>query len=194
MIVAFFDFDGTITQRDTFLDFVVFTHGRKNMMKGILRHFFSALGYKLGLVSGHLIKEKLLTHFYQGFSVVDMVALGNTYCATQLPLALREKALERIHWHKAQGHKVVVVTASVRYWVAPWCEGLGIDLIATQLAITDGVFTGKLSGENCIGKEKVNRIQKQFDAAAISYSYGYGNSRGDRELLAMVNESYYQCF
>lgn len=194
MIVAFFDFDGTITKKDTFLDFVAFTHGKKKMVKGILRYFITALGYKLGMVSGHTIKEKLLTYFYQNFSAVQMESLGHSYCDNQLPLTIRKKALEQIHWHKKQGHKVVVVTASISYWVAPWCKELGIDLLATNAEVKGEVLTGKLLGKNCIRQEKVNRIKKAYNLESITYSYGYGNSRGDRELLEMVDKKEYRFF
>lgn len=194
MIVAFFDFDGTITKRDTFLDFVSFSMGRMTMVKGILFHFFSALGYQLKIVSGHKIKEQLLSYYFKNKSSHEFQKLGEEYAQHRLSEIIYPKALDKINWHKNQGHKVVVVTASIAQWVEPWCNQHNLELIATEVAIEDGILTGKLKGKNCIGIEKVNRIYEAYDVQYITYSYGYGNSSGDRELLAMVNEKYYKLF
>lgn len=194
MIVAFFDFDGTITKKDSFLNFVAFTEGRSKMLKGVFIHFVSILGYILGLISGHKIKEKLLTYFYKGRSKEVLTELGIQYANTQLNTIIRPKARERIMWHKEQGHKVVIVTASISQWIKPWCEGLNIKYIATEIDIVNHLITGKLKGNNCIGLEKVTRIQKEYDISAMKYIYAYGNSKGDKELLNIANEKYYRFF
>lgn len=194
MIIAFFDFDGTITKRDSFLDFVAFTEGYPKMLKGVLIHTISILGYKLGWVSGHQIKEKLITYFYNGRSNDALVALGIQYSNTRLNTVIRPRAIERIVWHKNQGHEVVVVTASISQWIKPWCNHLNIKYIATELEIVNHLITGKLKGENCVGPEKVVRIKNEYDLKRLEYIYAYGNSKGDKELLEIANEKYYRFF
>lgn len=193
MIIAFFDFDGTITKKDSFLDFVSFTEGSFKMYKGVLVHLIPILGYKLGLISGHQIKEKLLTYFYKGRSENILTELGMQYSNTRLPNIIRPKAIDRIKWHKDQGHEVVVVTASILQWIKPWCDQLNIKYITTEIDVVNELITGKLKGENCIGPEKVVRIEKEYNIKSLEYIYAYGNSKGDRGLLEIANEKYY-CF
>lgn len=194
MIVAFFDFDGTISTKDSFIDFVTFSKGKLQMLKGVLRYFWTLIGYKFGLVSGHSTKEILLTYYYKGYSEKDFQELGRQYVTTKIKSIIRPKALERILWHKAQGHQVVVVTASIAEWIKPWCKQLEIQCIATELEVIDGLITGKLKGKNCIGEEKVNRIEKEYDIKKLEYIYSYGNSKGDNALLGIADEKYYRFF
>jgi len=194
MIIALFDFDGTITKKDSFLDFVAFTEGYPKMLKGVLVHLIPVLGYKLGWISGHQIKEKLLTYFYKGRPEGVLAELGVQYANTVLNAIIRPKAIDRIRWHKDQGHEVVVVTASISQWIKPWCDHLSIKHITTEIDVVNNLITGKLSGENCIGPEKVVRIQNEYDLNALEYIYAYGNSKGDKELLDIANEKYYRFF
>jgi phosphoserine phosphatase len=65
-------------------------------------------------------------------------------------------------------------------------------VIATELDFKDSIFTGKLLSRNCYGIEKVKRIQNYLATqAGFIYSYGYGNSVGDYELLDFVDEGYF---
>lgn len=194
MIVAFFDFDGTITKKDSFLDFVKFTHGKFKLRLGLFLYIFQILGYQLKWVSGQKIKEIFLTHYYKGVSEDQFKELGMRYCNSKLSEIIHTKALKRIEWHKNQGHHVVVVTASLSQWIKPWCDQLEIDLIATEIEIRDQQLTGKLKGKNCNGSEKVLRIKYIYDLDTVTYSYAYGNSSGDKELLAIADEKFYKYF
>ncbi len=194
MIVAFFDFDGTITTKDSFLEFIVFTKGRTNLLKGILANLPSVLGYKLGFVSGHSVKEKLITHFYKGQSIDTFSKNGKQYALKKMNTIIRHKAVERIKWHQEQGHEVVVVSASLKQWIEPWCETLNIKCITTEMEVVNKSITGKLKGKNCIGAEKVNQIKKAYSDVTLKYTYAYGNSKGDKELLAFADESFYRHF
>jgi phosphatidylglycerophosphatase C len=95
--------------------------------------------------------------------------------------------MERINWHKTQGHKVAVVSASIDYWLNDWCKLNGLDLISTTLELKNGKLTGRLSGKNCYGIEKVNRIKNRYNLAEFDQIYAYGNSAGDREMLLLAS-------
>ena len=170
MIVAFFDFDGTITQKDSFLDFIYFTKGKKAFFKGLLLHFFSLAGYKLSLVSGKAVKENLLTYFFKNTSIDDFKKMGIKYTENRLPVILNPKALAKIEWHKKQGHEIVIVTASINYWIQEWSNSLELSLISTQLEIKNNILTGKLLGANCNGIEKVNRVMLAYNVQKLEDS------------------------
>jgi phosphatidylglycerophosphatase C len=66
-------------------------------------------------------------------------------------------------------------------------------IIATELEFENNKFTGRLATPNCYGIEKTNRVNKYLadNNIIFDYSYGYGNSRGDYELLDFVNEGFF---
>ena len=194
MTVAFFDFDHTITTKDSFLDFIEYDKGKRGLYKAIVVHFIAIVGYKFGLVSGTVIKEKFLTFFFKGIKVEDFRRKGEGYTKHKLPQIINPKAFEKIEAHKKKGHEVVVVTASIDFWVFPWANSLGLHLISTQLEIKDGKLTGKIKGLNCNGKEKVNQIKKKYNLQNLKDTYAYGDSKGDKEMLKIVNHSFYRCF
>ena len=107
---------------------------------------------------------------------------------------VRPKAIEKINWHKNQGHKVVVVSASIECWLRPWCEKNGLELIATKLEIKDDIVTGKLLSKNCYGVEKVNRIKELYNIEKYDYIYAYGDSSGDKQMLELAHEKFYKPF
>jgi len=102
--------------------------------------------------------------------------------------------MRRLAWHKQQGHRCVVISASLDLYVRPWAIKEGFDdVIATLLDVKgDGCVTGKLSGANCFGIEKVRRLETLLGSREDYSLYAYGDSRGDRELLSFADYAYYR--
>ena len=194
MIVAFFDFDHTITTKDSFLDFITYVKGRRALYTAMLRFVLPSIGYKLGLVSGATIKERYLTYFFKDLPISQFKEWGTSYAKEQLPNIIHPKALARIKWHQSQGHEIVVVTASIDYWIVEWTNSMKLELIATQLEQNQALLTGRLDGGNCNGQEKVKRISAKYNFENIEDSYGYGNSGGDKPMLSLVNHRFYKYF
>ena len=59
--IAAFDFDGTITTKDTLFDFVKFHVGSKNFYKGLIFLSPILILYKLGFIRNDIAKQKLFT-------------------------------------------------------------------------------------------------------------------------------------
>jgi HAD superfamily phosphoserine phosphatase-like hydrolase len=89
---------------------------------------------------------------------------------------------------------VYLVSASAENWLAAWCQQLNIQLIATQLEINNGLVTGKILGHNCYGPEKVNRINAKIILHDYQQIHCYGDSSGDREMLALAHFPNYRLF
>ena len=88
---------------------------------------------------------------------------------------------ERLQWHLRQGHKVYVISASIEEWVKPFFRTLGdVTVLATKARPDLSGF----ASNNCYGQEKVERLLKAEPDRANYYLYAYGDSRGDREMLA----------
>ena len=200
-VVAAFDFDGTLTTSDTLMAFIRFTHGRSRLLFGFLLHAHWLLMMKLGLYPNGKAKEKVFSHFYKGTTHKQFVQWGREFAVIAETL-LNSHTVDILKQHLAEGHTVLVVTASIDEWVRPICERLGAStILATQVEVSpSGKLTGRFLTPNCYGKQKVTRLQEAFlrlsldhgslatTGAQESYKlYAYGDSRGDNELLAMAD-------
>ena len=194
MQLALFDFDGTITTKDSIMDFVRFAVGPFKFLIGVVLLSPLLVGYALRLVSNTFIKEFGFKLFFRNWDFSRFSKITSDYSRLRLPKLIREKALKQITWHKSQGHHVVVVTASFEEILADWCRNQQIDLISNTLDIQDGYITGKIKNENCYGPGKAEKIVKILDLKQYSHIYAYGDSDGDRAMFALADESFYRIF
>ena len=192
--LALFDFDGTITKDDSLLKFIRFVVGDVRFVFGLVVLSPILVAYKLKLIPNYKAKQKMLSWFFKGMSKEAFFKVANEYSLVHIDKILRPKAMEKISWHKAQGHKVVIVSASIDCWLRPWCEKNGLELIATKLEIKDDIVTGKLLSKNCYGVEKVNRIKEIYNLKDFEYIYSYGDSSGDKQMLELAHEKFYKPF
>ena len=194
MKIAFFDFDGTITTKDSLPDFIKFAIGKPKYYLGLCLLSPILLAYVLKLLPNHSAKEKMISYYFKGWSEKNFQTVADEYAAHQIDKIVRPKALEKLHWHQEQGHKVVIVSASMKSWLKKWCDAQNVELISTQLEIKQGKLTGKFATKNCHGNEKVNRIKEQYPLQDYSYIYAYGDSSGDKDMLKLANEAFYKPF
>lgn len=192
--ICFFDFDGTITDRDSLPDFIQYVVGKPAYYFGLLIISPMLLCYVLKLIPNHVAKQKLISHFFKDRDANTFQSIANQYSHERIGEILRPAAIERIKWHQQQQHKVVLVSASMQSWLQAWCNELDIELISTQLEIDNGRLSGLFATKNCHGQEKANRIRQQFNLEDYDYIYAYGDSSGDTEMLALANESQYKPF
>ncbi|OPZ60105.1 MAG: haloacid dehalogenase-like hydrolase [Deltaproteobacteria bacterium ADurb.Bin510] len=192
--LALFDFDGTITSRDSLLDFHVFAFGAGRVATELLRQAPWLGAYKLGLISNAAAKQRLLAAFWQGRSHADLAEAGRTYALSRIDAILRPVAAARLRWHRERSHEIAVVSASPPEWIEPWCKANGIPtMIGTLLELdADGKLTGRLATPNCHGPEKVRRIREHFNLADYASVYAYGDSRGDHEMLSLADHPTYR--
>ena len=194
MKIAFFDFDGTITTQDSLPDFIKFAIGKPKYYLGLCLLSPILLAYVLKLLPNHIAKEKMISYYFKGWPEKNFQTVADEYAALQIDKIVRPKALEKLRWHQEQGHKVVIVSASMKSWLKKWCDTQNVELISTQLEIKQGKLTGKFATKNCHGKEKVNRIKEQYSLQDYSYIYAYGDSSGDKDMLKLANEAFYKPF
>lgn len=189
--MAAFDFDGTLTTSDTLIAFIRFTHGRRRLLLGFMRHAHWLLMMKLGLYPNWKVKEKVFTHFYKGTSYEQFKQWGRGF-ADVVETMLNSQTVEMLRQHQAAGHIVCVVTASIDEWVRPVCERLGVGtLLATRIEVSAGAtLTGRFLSPNCYGAQKVARLLEVFPQRQSYRLYAYGDSSGDAELLAFADETW----
>jgi len=192
--LALFDFDGTITTRDSLPDFIRYAVGRPAYYAGLAALSPVLLAYLAGLVPNHAAKQKLLSWFFRDWPAERFHSLAARYSSQRIDGMLRAEAIGKIDWHRQRGDRVVVVSASVQDWVQPWCENRGLELVATRLAVENGRLNGRFSTPNCHGEEKVRRIREYLDLDAYGRVYAYGDSHGDEAMLAIADEAFYRRF
>jgi len=195
-VVAAFDFDGTLTRRDTLLSFLFYTLGIVTVIRHAVMLSPTLLGYALGWIRNDVAKERVFARCLAGIGLDDLMRQGERFATEVLPGLLRKEALARLDWHKKQGHRCIVISASLDLYVRPWAMKMGFDdVIASHLeTLDDGTITGNLSGGNCFGTEKVIRLEALLGPTNGYTLYAYGDSRGDSELLSAADHAHYRHF
>jgi phosphatidylglycerophosphatase C len=192
--IAFFDFDGTITTKDSLAEFIRFRNGSTGFLTGLVPLIPFIIGFKAGLMDRQVAKEKLLSAFFGGIEEKEFISSSLQFAKDRIPGLLRPGAVERLNWHKEQGHEVVIVSASPTYWLEPWCRQQGFSCIATRLEVVSGKITGRISGLNCHGEEKVKLIQDRYQLKNYSEIFAYGDSSGDKPMLGLAMHPFYKPF
>ena len=192
--LVLFDFDGTLTKKDSLIDFLQFSVSFPKLLFGAIYLSPVLFAYLLKRIDNHAAKEKILGYFFSGWESTRLESVGDQYALKRVPRILYNEAQQCIQWHREQGHIICIVSASPDIWLRAWAKRQEIYLISTQLEMYKGRFSGKFMGRNCYGIEKVNRIKKQFDLDKYNILYAYGDSAGDRPMLSLADKSIYKPF
>lgn len=192
--LALFDFDGTITTKDTLVEFLLFYKGPLRFFWGMFVLSPVLALYVFKLIPNWKGKQICLRYFLGGEKLGDFTARCKEFSERLLPRLIRPQALETINAYKREGTQVAVVTASAENWVQPWCEKQGLICVGTQLEVENNMITGNLCGANCYGPEKVKRIQQQFTLTDFKEIVAYGDSSGDREMFTIAHQHHYKPF
>lgn len=187
-IVAF-DFDGTLTHRDSFQAYLAWRAGAWRYWTGLALLAPNALAWVSHRDRGRL-KEAMVARYLMGRSLEDIERSARAFAASQSTALLRPDALRCWRGWRERHARLIIVTASPELIVAPFAHGLGADmLIGTRLAADErGRLTGRLDGPNCRGPEKVSRIRAAF-GPGVRLEAAYGDSAGDAEMLTIADEA-----
>lgn len=186
MGLALFDFDGTISTRDSFLLFM-WRVDSKRLLWTMIRRMPQIVRFKLKYLPNQRLKECFLTDMFAGQRLDALLEDAVLFCEERLPSVIRPGFWPCHEWHKRRGHTLVVVTATPRAILEPWCLPHGMEIIGSELeADQNGCLTGKLAGRNCMGEEKVARIRERYDLSAYPDVYAYGDTAGDLPMLDLA--------
>ena len=189
-----FDFDGTLTTRDTLIAFIHYACGTPRFLLGFLLHAPLLVLMKLRLYSNGKTKQRLFTWFFQGMSIETFDALCQSFALSHRHL-LRPDTVRLLQQALSEGAEVLVVSASIDNWVQPFFSTFHLPpstfhVLCTQIEVIDGRLTGRFLTPNCYGQEKVRRILALHPDRSTYHLTAYGDSRGDRELLAFADEAH----
>lgn len=187
---VFFDFDGTLTRRDTFFGFLRFLDGRLGMVKILMSELPAILA---GLVKGNggKAKERVLIRALRGMDYAAYIETCRKF-GERIKDMEREPIVKALDEAVGNGSEVAIVSASIGDWIRPWAAAHGVKhVIATECSPRPGTPTGTFSTPDCIGPEKVRRIleiwPRLVQPRTGAHVTAYGNSKGDREMLAFAD-------
>ena len=182
-----FDFDGTLTTRDTLIAFIRYACGTPRFLLGFLLHAPLLVLMKLRLYSNGKAKQRLFSWFFRGMPLEAFDALCQSFASTHRHL-LRPETVRLLQQALSEGSEVLVVSASIDNWVQPFFPA--VTVLGTQIEVIDGRLSGRFLTPNCYGQEKVRRILALHPDRSAYRLTAYGDSRGDRELLAFADEAH----
>jgi phosphatidylglycerophosphatase C len=188
MSLTFFDFDGTLTRRDSILPFGLCL-ARANPNKRLRTAHFALLmiGLKSRMLSNHQFKERFCRSFLTGESEKDIDDLARMFTVRYLEGILNRPVVETLRSHQQKGDEVYLVSSNFTFLLRPLQQTWNSSgVIATDLEIKSGRFTGRIIGRSCHGPEKLSRVLAVFGSKRVKEATAYGDSRSDRHLLAFV--------
>jgi len=189
--VAAFDFDGTITRKDTLWEFLKFSRTCRELIAGLLFLSPMLVLYKLKVIPNSRAKEKLFGYFFKGMELEEFNRKGRAF-SEKIEEMIRPQVFSILEKHQQAGDSVIIISASLENWIIDWASKKGIEqVLATKSEIDiHGKLTGRFSSPNCYGQEKVNRLSAFLPDRESYYLYAYGDSKGDQELLQFADEGY----
>jgi phosphatidylglycerophosphatase C len=189
MKLVLFDFDGTLTRRDSYLPFLRYMFGTPRFIAGLASTSGPLLAHALGRMPNDVAKTHLMRQFLAGLPLEQIEQAGDSYSREALPSLLRKSTMESLHRHVANGDTCLLVSASLDVYLRPWAHLNGFQaVLCTRLAIDERqCATGELSPANCYGPEKVRRIEQWLEGRRPESITAYGDSPGDREMLAYAD-------
>ena len=193
-LLVLFDFDGTLTHKDTLFEFTRYAVGTARFLFGLMILAIPLVLQKLKVVSAQRAKEIFLSHFFGEMGLEDFDKCCSSFCATVLPALVRQKAMHAILHHQKEGAKIIIISASPANWIRPWASKNNIETIATELETKNNKLTGKIAGANCNGEEKVNRLKAYLDLKQFDQIIAYGDTAGDLPMLNLATTKFFKPF
>ena len=192
-IVAF-DFDGTLTVRDSFTAFLRWHAGKRRWAKGLAR-LTPALATYARDRDRERIKAAAVREFLSGMERAELERVAEAFAAKRWTKLMRPDALEAWARWGAEGAHRVIVTASPETTVAPFARRLGAEALLGTPLVFDGAgrVTGAFAGPNCRGEEKVRRLRAVY-GPDVRLVAAYGDTSGDTEMLAIADQPGFRVF
>ncbi len=191
-----FDFDGTLTTRDTLIAFIRFARGTTWLLGCLLRLLPWLVLMKLHLADNGRTKERLFSLCFEGMELSDFNNLCSRFATVSAHRIIRQDTWNVMRKAIAAGSRVFIVSASIDNWVAPFFKGVGsVTILGTRIEVVDNRLTGRFLTPNCYGAEKVRRLKEAVPGLTSNRRQyeiiAFGDSRGGKEMFEYADESYY---
>lgn len=188
-----FDFDGTLTKTDTMFSFLKF-YDKKKFYWNFAQHIPLFIMLKMNFADAEKVKKSFISSILKGESEDKINRKAQLFFKENYPEIFRQNALDFIQNMDRQNTESYLVSASLDIWVKPFAEKLQLKLISTEAKFENGVYSGHFKTKNCNGMEKVRRIKKAIEGKKFDKIIAFGDTDGDREMLAWANEGHFRFF
>ncbi|WP_027377457.1 HAD-IB family hydrolase [Kaistella palustris] len=188
-----FDFDGTLTYKDTLFLYLKFYNAKKFMIQ-FVRHVPLFLLLKLRLADAEKVKKSFISSVLKGQRKETIEKKSQEFFVRFYPEIIRENALEFISNINREKVDCYIVSASLDIWVQPFADHFKMKLLATQAEFENGIFTGRFVGSNCNGEEKLHRIKAELGDKKYDKTIAFGDTAGDRPMMEWADESQFEFF
>jgi phosphatidylglycerophosphatase C len=187
MPLAIFDLDGTITHRDTLFPLVLRHLSRRPwqllrlamLLPAVVRFAFDR--------DRGALKQSLLRTTLRGVSRAELRATSDAFVSDAIQNDCFQDALQAIRRHRDQGHYLVLMSASVDFYVPEFGRQLGFDrVICTGVAWNGDLLDGTLTTPNRRGEEKARCLRALVDERDDTNTFAYGNSGSDLPHLKLT--------
>lgn len=193
--LAIYDMDRTVTRRATYTPFLVHCATRRAPWRLLLLPLViaSMAAYVLKLIDRGKLKEinhRLLLGYNRHPS--ELKPLVESFADKMLATNIRPGAREAIAADKAEGRRVVMATASYRFYSREIAERLGFDdCIGTNSILgLDERVHAKIDGENCYGPAKLRMIQAWLATSGLERGHVrfYSDHASDKPAFEWADE------
>lgn len=195
MLLALFDFDGTISTEDSTTLFLKYLCGKKNyyFKKYILLSPY-LIFYRLNLISEEKLKVTRNKFMLQSYDYTFLLQKARTFSETILPTIIKKSAIEKLNYYRSNGAFIVIVSASIDILLLEWCQRNGFHLISNKLKVISNKIPGDFELPDCNYDEKKIRILAEIDLANYDEVHAYGDTKGDLAMMSIATKKYFKYF
>lgn len=193
--IIVFDFDGTITTKDTFALFLRYYTGFAGWATRIAMLLPTFAAYGIGIIDRNKVKDRVIWRFFKGESYSNVETMAKSFAETVIPGLIRPGAQQALSALSDSRESLYICSASITPYLKAWGERENIqNILATELEVKDGICTGRIKGWNVWGPGKIRKILAEFSPRSVKISHAYGDTRGDKEMLHAAEVSHWQPF
>jgi phosphatidylglycerophosphatase C len=188
MQIAIFDLDGTIKLHDTLFPLVLRRLAQRAWrLARLLLVLPAAIRFLLERDRGAL-KQSLLCATLRGTPRAELQSFAAQFVRDQIARGCFREALATVRRHRDAGHHLVLMSASVDFYVPEFGRQLGFDqVICTEVSWRQERLDGTLLTPNRRGEEKAHCLRAMFAERQYDDSFAYGNSASDLPHLQLVH-------
>ncbi|NII10507.1 HAD family hydrolase [Oleiagrimonas sp. C23AA] len=190
--LALFDFDGTLTDAESFGPFLEYVVPRWRRWLVIALVAPVVLAYRRGWLGGVPTRAVLTFFCLGGYPVARFRRAAQSFCRQWVDAHLRPETLAQLRTHQHAGHRVVVVSGNFEWLLAPWCRAHGVELLASRLQVSGRRLSGRYLGPQCVGDHKAARLREHLDLEDFACVHAYGDTAEDAALLALAHRRTYR--
>lgn len=189
MKTVLFDFDCTLTNRDTLRPLAHFLARAERNYAGLAVLYFVLALARLRIMDDKKMKESFLISFLKGKELSNVNLMVKKFFDQNLESLLNRPVFEALEHYRKNSAKIYIVSANFDFLLEPLVQRWGLaGTVCTQTETRNGVFTGNILGQTCKGKEKVRRLKEKFSPPEFAGMTAFGDE-GDREMLDLVGEA-----